>query len=313
MKNAHKLTEGALYLAIFAVLLLITIYIPVLGVVVNLFIALPFIMFSAKHDRKSAFVVLIGAILISLIVGTVMAIPLALTYGLTGIVIGDFIREKKSWIAGFIAGSMAFLLTLVIQYVISVVFLEMDVIQETIQLFESSISQAFDMLQALGQTPDARLIEQFETSVEMLKILVPSIFVMVSFMIVFITELISFPIAKRFGVEIPKWITFRDLKLPKSLLWYYLIVLLVSLMLNPEQGTFLYTASMNLSFILQFFMVIQGLAFIFYFSHVKEMPKFIPILVAVFTFIFPILLYIVRILGIIDLGFDLRKRVAEKK
>lgn len=53
MKNAHKLTEGALFLAIFAVLLLITIYIPVLGVVVNLFIPLPFIMFSAKNDRKS--------------------------------------------------------------------------------------------------------------------------------------------------------------------------------------------------------------------------------------------------------------------
>lgn len=313
MKNAHKLTEGALFLAIFAVLLLITIYIPVLGVVVNLFIPLPFIMFSAKNDRKSSLVLLLGAIFISFIVGTVLAIPLAVSYGLTGIVIGDFIREKKSRVAGFIAGSMTFLMTLVIQYVISVVFLEMDVIQETMQIFEQSISQAMNMLEAFGQAPDPRMVEQFETSVEMLKVLVPSIFVMLSFVTVFIIELLSFPIAKRFGMTVPKWKSFRELRLPKSLLWYYLLVLIISILLNPEQGTFLYTATMNLSFILQLFMVLQGLSFIYYLSYVKEMPKIIPILVTVFTFIFPIVLYIVRILGIIDLGFDLRKRLEVKK
>lgn len=313
MKNAHKLTEGALFLAIFAVLLLITIYIPVLGVVVNLFIPLPFIMFSAKNDRKSSLVLLLGAIFISFIVGTVLAIPLALSYGLTGIVIGDFIREKKSRVAGFIAGSMTFLMTLVIQYVISVVFLEMDIIQETMQIFEQSISQAMNMLEAFGQAPDPQMVEQFETSVEMLKVLVPSIFVMLSFTTVFIIELLSFPIAKRFGIAVPKWKSFQELRLPKSLLWYYLLVLIISILLNPEQGTFLYTATMNLSFILQLFMVLQGLSFIYYLSYVKEMPKIIPILVTVFTFIFPIVLYIVRILGIIDLGFDLRKRLETKK
>lgn len=313
MKNVHKLTEGALFLAIFAVLLLMTIYIPILGVVVNLFLALPFIMFAAKNDRKSSFVFLIGALLISLIVGTVLAIPLAVSYGLTGIVIGDFIREKKNRLSGYIAGALVFLLTLVAQYGISVAFFGMDIIGESTQMLEESIDQAFSMMGALGQAPDPVLVEQFETSIRMIQVLIPSMFVMVSFMIVLIVELVSFPIVQRFGIDAPKWKPFRELNLPRSLLWYYLLVLLATLMFNPEEGTYWYAAVINLSFILQFFMILQGLSLIYFFSYLKKWPKYLPIMITVFTFIFPFLLYIVRILGIIDLGFDIRKRIEIKK
>lgn len=310
MKNVHKLTEGALFLAAFSILLLMTLYIPVLGVVTNLFIALPFLMFAAKNDRKSSFVFLIGALLIAFIIGTVMAIPLALLYGLTGIVMGAFIRERKSRVAGFIAGTIVFLVTTVAQYAVSVAFFEMDVIKETFQMFDESIDQSFQIMEKLGQPIDSQLVEQFDEGIQMLKTLVPSVFVMASFVMVFVIELVSFPIAKRFGIQVPPWKPFRELSLPRSLLWYYLLVLLVFLLLNPEQGTYWYTAFLNLSFILQLFIIIQGLSLVYFFSYEKGIPKFVPILITVFL---PLLLYIVRILGIIDLGFNLRKWIMEKK
>ncbi len=309
MKSVHKLTEGAIFLAAFAVLLLMTIYIPLLGSVTNLFIPLPFIMFAAKNDRKSSLVFLVGALLISLIVGTVMAIPLSLLYGLTGLVIGDFIREKKKRLAGYIAGTIVFLITLVAQYAVSVAFFEIDVIKESIQLFEKSVDQTFQMMEKLGQPLDAAVVEQFNTGIQMLVTLVPSVFVMASCLMVFVIELISFPILRRFGFDVPRWKPFRELSLPKSFLWYYLIVLIAFLLFNPEQGTYWYSALLNLSFILQFFLIIQGLSFVYFFSYEKGIPKFVPILITVFL---PILLYIVRILGIIDLGFNLRKWVIEK-
>ncbi|WP_077215198.1 YybS family protein [Bacillus dakarensis] len=312
VNSPRRLTEGALLLAIFAVLLLVTIYVPVLGMVVNLFLSLPFIMFSAKNNRKSSVLFLIGAIAISLIVGTVLSIPLAIAYGLTGIVIGDFIREKKSRIAGFIGGGIAFLISLVGQYAVSVAFFKVDFIKESMMLMEESIEQSTEMMSALGQSPDQAMLEQFQASIAMLEVLIPSLFVMASFMIVFFIQLLSFPIIKRFGIEVPKWMPFRELKLPKSLLWYYLIVLFISLMLNPEEGSYWFTALMNLSFILQFFMLLQGLSFIYYLSHRKKLSTFIPVLATVLTLFIPIFLYIVRLLGIIDLGFDLRKRLEDR-
>lgn len=313
VKNVHKLTEGALFLATFAVLLLMTLYIPVLGIVINLFLALPFIMFAAKNDRKSTIVFFIGALLISFIVGTILALPLTVLYGLTGIVLGDFIREKRSRISGYIAGTFAFLIVTILTYAASVTFFNVDIIKESIQAIKLSMDQSKEILGALGQTPDPKMMEQFEMGIEMLQTLVPSIFVMSSILIVLVIQFVSFPISKRFGIEIPKWKPFRELQIPKSLLWYYLGVLVASLIFNPEEGTFWYTALINLAFVLQFFMVLQGLSLIYYFSYQKGYPKAIPIIITVLTFLFSFLLSIVRILGIIDLGFDFRKRINERK
>jgi uncharacterized protein YybS (DUF2232 family) len=88
LKNVHKLTEGAILLTVFAVMLFITLYIPILGAVVNLFLALPFIFFAAKNNRKESFVFLVASVLLSLIVGTLLSIPLTLAYGVTRLVLG---------------------------------------------------------------------------------------------------------------------------------------------------------------------------------------------------------------------------------
>ena len=142
----------------------------------------------------------------------------------------------------------------------------------------------------------------------MLDTLTPSLFVLIALFGVLLIELVSFPIVKRFGVKVESWRPFREIVLPKSILWYYLLTMLASFALNPEEGTYWYMALMNIGFLLQMLMVLQGLSLISYFCYKKGISKAVPIFAVVFTFIIPIFLSIVRILGIIDLGFDLRKR-----
>lgn len=311
MKNVHKLTEGAILLTVFAVMLLITVYIPILGSVVNLFLSLPFIFFSAKNNRKESFVFLIASLLLSLIVGTFLALPLTLSYGLTGLVMGDFVRHKRGRGAGFIAGSITFLLSLIIQYAVAVVFFKVDFIKQSIELFKQSIEQSKEILDVLGQEPNAALFDQFNSALDMLQSLIPSLFVLASCGAVFLIQLVSFPIIKRFGVDVGDWKPFRELTLPKNLLFYFLIAFLVSLIFQPGKGTFYYLALTNSMFILQLIMLVQGLSFIWYISHLKGWPRALPIIVTVSLFIIPMLLYIVWILGIIDLGFDLRKKLTK--
>ncbi|MCQ6276663.1 YybS family protein [Bacillus sp. V3B] len=309
MKNVHKLTEGAILLTVFTVILLITIYVPILGAVINLFLSLPFIFFSAKNNRKESFVFLVASLLLSLIVGTFLAIPLTLAYGLTGLVIGDFIRHKRGKGAGFIAGSITFLLNLVVQYAVAVAFFKVDFIKQSMELFKQSIEQSKDLLSVLGQEPNAALFDQFNSAIDTLQSLTPSLFVMAACVAVFVIQLVSFPIVKRFGIKVEDSKPFRELALPRNLLFYFLIALLLSLILQPEIGSYLYLALTNIMFIIQLVVLVQGLSFIWYISHLKGWPRAVPIIVTVLLFIMPILLYIVWILGIIDLGFDLRKRI----
>jgi uncharacterized protein YybS (DUF2232 family) len=306
MNNVHKLTEGAVLLAIFAVLLLISLYLPVISVVSTFFLALPFIMFAAKNSRMMAMAFMTGGILLSLIIGSIMGI-----FGVTGTVIGICIRENKGRASSFIAGTLVFLAALLLQYAAAVALFDFNFIKKSIGMMEESLETSKGVLEGFGQNAD-KAIEQLTAGLKMLETLTPSLFVMTSVISVFIIQLISFPIAKRFGIKIEGFKPFRELNLPKSILWYYLVTIIASFLFNPAEGSYWFMALVNVAFILQIFMVIQGMSLIFFFSHLKGWPKAVPVLAAVFTFLMPFLLYIVRILGIIDLGFDLRQRLGKK-
>lgn len=309
MKNVNQLTKGAMFLAIFSVLLLITLYIPLLGSIVNFFLPLPFILFAAKNNFKSSFVFLVASILLSLILGSLLAIPLTLAYGSTGVAIGYLISRQKSRWTVLGLGSLVFLINIIVLYIISAAVFKMNIIAEFLETYRQSYQSSFDMMEKLGSTPNEQMMTRIESSLSMIETLIPSVFVATSFLIVLIIMFVSLPILKRFDVSMPGWKPFRDLSLPKSLLWYYLISMILSFTIDPKEGSYMYLALANLVFILQLCMIIQGISFVFYFFYKRGFSKALAVAVVVFSFIVPLLLYIIRILGIIDLGFNLRQRL----
>lgn len=309
MKNAYHITEGALFLAIYAVLLFLSIYVPVLGVVIALFMVLPFIVITYRNDLKFACIFFISAIVLSLIVGTVLAIPLTITNGMVGIVVGYSLKKQQSRLAIYIMGSLTMLVNIVGQYIIAVLFFQIDFINELIAMTEESLQMSVQMMETFGQQPNEKLLQQFEQSIIMIRTIAPSMFVIISFLSMFFIQLVNLPILKRFKIEFPKAIPFHEMSLPKSILWYYLITLLFTLVMKQEDGQFLFMAITNLILILQLLFVLQGLMFIFYYCHEKKFAKSIPIIGTVVVFMIPFLLQIVKILGIIDVGFHLRKYV----
>jgi uncharacterized protein YybS (DUF2232 family) len=314
VKNVHRLTEGSVLLAIFAVLLLITLNVPLLGFVTNLFLVLPFIYFAWKNEWKGIIVFLVAATIISLIVGTVLAVPFTLLFGTTGITLGYLSQKNKSRTTILMVATLVFIINVLIQYGAAVVLFDFNFVKETTQMMQQSFETSFKMLGAAGQstTEVEKLKEQMDTMLKSIQTLLPSMLVMGSFGMVFFLQLINFPILKRFGFKISQWKPFRELSLPKSILWYYLITALLSMVLRPEDGSYIHTALWNLSYILQILLVVQGLSFIYFASHLKGWPKVIPIMATVLLVLIPLILYIIRILGIIDLGFDLRKRLVKK-
>jgi uncharacterized protein YybS (DUF2232 family) len=313
VKNVRKLTEGAMLLAIFTVIMLITFYIPLLGFL-NLFLPLPFILFAAKNDWKWTLTFLAAAMGLSLITGSILSVPTTVGFGTTGVVMGILIRKQKDRFSVLLAGSFVFLVNLIIMYGVSVIFFKIDFINEMITTMKQSLDMSADMLKSLGQEKEAeKTIQQFKNAFDLIRTLLPTLLVASSFLIVFIIQIVNYPIIKRFGIELKKWKAFKDIRLPKSLLWVLLLTLLASMLLNPQEGTYWFAALLNLTYILQMLMIFQGYTFLFYYFDVKGISKGFSVTLAVVSFIIPIFLYIIGILGIIDLGFDLRKHLIKKQ
>lgn len=314
MKDVRKLTEGAILLAALAALLLVTILVPPLGVITNLVLPLPFLMFSAKNDLKMISAFSVAAIIISFIAGSLLGVGLTFIYGSAGVVIGYLLQKGKSRTFILIASSLTFMAGIVISYVVMVAFMKMDIIHELTVALNESVKNSEEMLKAMGREDQLKVLK--ERNALMLKQMVtlaPSALIFASILSSFITQWICFPIAKRFGVNVQPWGSFRNLVLPKSLLWYYLIALGMMLLFHPQEGTYFYSVLINARYILETFILLQGLALLFFIFYQKSVAKGLGVLVVILTFMIPIVRYIIMLLGITDLGFDFRKQFEKKE
>ncbi|PLS02207.1 YybS family protein [Neobacillus cucumis] len=313
MKNIRNLTEGAILLAAFIVFLLITIYIPPLSVISVFILPLPFIMFSAKNGLKHIAVFFLAALILAFIAGSIQGLSTMILFGVAGIVMGYAAQKTKSRTAVLIGGTLTFIVGLIISYVVLATFMKINFIDELNTVLDQSMKQAEPMLKAVGKEEQIKLLkEQNAALVKGIKELAPGYLIIVSLFYAFVTQWICFPIAKRFGLTVQSWGKFRNLMLPKSLLWYYLAALGGYLLFHPQEGTYLYLVLVNARFILEMFLFLQGLACLFYIFHQRSIGKGLAMFVVILSFIIPIVHYIIRILGIADLGFDFRKRFEKK-
>ncbi|MFB1081534.1 YybS family protein [Jeotgalibacillus sp. JSM ZJ347] len=308
--NTLRLTEGAMMTAFFAVLLLISVYVPVISIVSSLFLLLPFLLYSVKYSLRASLVMVAASIGVSGIIGGLFTLPLAIAYGTTGVVMGWLAQQGKSKFIIFIISTLVFLVSAVVQYLISILIFEINIIEEFFTLMNESLEQSVSMFTAAGiDTGDVQ--EQWAQNMQVIETLLPTLIVLSAALLIWIMMVINFPLVKRLAKrDLPNFEPFRNLSLPKNVIWYYLIILLTALVASPEQGTMFAYALINLQFGFELLLILQGLAFIHFYGYLKGWNKG---LLVILTILGVLISPLTRILGIIDLGFDLRKRMSAKK
>jgi len=308
LRKTHALTEAAIELALFAVLFLMALYVPVIGFVAALFLALPFMVFTMRHGLAPAWLLLVAALVVSSLIGSFLSLPMALMFGTVGITVGAMLAKQKNRYLIWLVGALVFLANIVLDYIISIQFFQVDMIRDTLGLVRESFDTAMRMMEAMGQKPPAGMQKQLEQGIELIGYMVPTLFVIAALALAYVTIMVSLPIMKRLKLPVGTWPPFRELSLPKSVLWIYIMVLVLS-MFPFAEGTFPYIAVLNLSYVLQLAMAVQGFSFLYYAAYKKGIAKGVVIAGTVVCLFLPFLLYLVAIFGIIDLGFDLRRRL----
>ncbi|MBD8071255.1 YybS family protein [Bacillus sp. PS06] len=303
MKKQKFVVDGGLFLAIYILLLIGSIFLPFVGIFLTFLLPIPFIIFASRYSIKQSLLFLLAAAVLSLLFTSVTGLIFAFIFGVGGVVYGTLVQKGRKPLEVMLGLTVSFIVTFVVFYIIASSLFAFDFSA----LVKQSAEESIEMLENYAPQNE-EVIQQFNESLELFNYLVPSLLVITAFFFALITQLISYPVLKRVMKDAIKFPAIRDITIPISILWYYLVVLIL-MYFDMEVGSFYYMAVVNLYYILQLLMVIQGISFVFYFSHVRGLPKIVPIIVLIMT---PFLLSIIRILGIIDLGFRLRNKVKPK-
>ncbi|KLA28348.1 hypothetical protein B4077_5546 [Bacillus cereus] len=309
MKNTKFITEGAALLAIYAMLLLISMYVPILGTVVTFALPLPFILLTIRYRLSNAFVIFTAALFITVIVSQPMNLVKTTMFGLIGIVLGYMYKKQKKPVEILMAGTLAYLIGIMLIYVASIKFFNIDLMKQMQNMLNESMAQSEKIVTAAGMPISKEQKELFAQFNDVLQTLFPSLLVMVSVCFSWITVMISGSVLRKLKHDVIPWPKFKDIQLPKSIVWYYVIFILLSTFIKVEPTSYLHMVFSNLYVIFALLLVLQGLTFIAFLAHSKGFTKGIPIISFIVCMFIPMLFPLVTILGIIDLGISLRSKI----
>lgn len=210
----------------------------------------------------------------------------------------------------FISTSIVLLVTFAIQYVISLRLFEVDFIRDSMELMKTSYIESIKMTEKLtGQATPKEVMDNINNMLNMLEMTLPASITLAMLLVSFIIITVNLPILKRLKVDVPKFGKFSELRLPRSVLWYYLIALSINLFVQPEPNSSLAVIMLNISMILWILLTLQGISFIHFAIDAFGYPKFIKVLSTIVAI--PLYSFVILI-GIIDLGFNARDYIREK-
>lgn len=210
----------------------------------------------------------------------------------------------------FISTSTVLLVTFAIQYLISLRLFEVDFIRDSMELMKTSYIESIKMTEKLtGQATPKEVMDNMNNMLNMLEMTLPASITLAMLFVSFIIITVNLPILKRLKVDVPRFGKFSELRLPRSVLWYYLIALSINLFVQPEQNSSLAIIMLNISMILWILLTLQGISFIHFAIDAFGYPKFIKVLSTIVAI--PLYSFVILI-GIIDLGFNARDYIREK-
>jgi uncharacterized protein YybS (DUF2232 family) len=306
--KAKELTEGAISLAIYIIILLMFLYLPFFGGLFTFVLPFPFLYYTAKYNWKAGLLFFTASVILTFIVGSWIALPIPFLFGFVGFVLGWNIYHQREALITFSTSTLALLCSVVVVYIISATLFDMNFIKEAQTIFKEVMDQTISMFNYMGENTD-QIKEQLTEAYDLIISLLPSLLILSSALMVLIIQFISYPILKRFGIHVKAAKPFREITLPKSLIWYFLITTFLSFIVEAEKGTFLYNVFINLLYLIDILFVLQAITFIFDYCYKKRIHKAWAIVVSVFIMLNPVFNQLAKILGIIDLGFELRKRI----
>jgi uncharacterized protein YybS (DUF2232 family) len=244
---------------------------------------------------------------LTLILTPLPAVFFTVTAVSVGLVMGHLYVKREAPFLPVLLGMVTYIANFVFILVVSLLILNVNMIDVFEQSIQDSLA-ATEQTAAWLQLPlDEELSEHYETMLNRMAMMVPAMFLLSALFMALMHHAASRPVLSRLGMSIRSLPPFRTWSMPRSLLFYYLLAL-IFILVGVEEGGAVSMIVYNVHFVLEILMLVQGLTLVAHFAYVKKWSKVIPVLAAVFALI-PIFSTVIRILGILDLGLDLKKKL----
>ena len=310
-KKITPTIEAGLFLAITIILGLITIYVPLVGILVEFFYAVPLAIITTRQGTgRGLSVLFLSFLCIAMLVSPVQAIRLTLSFGICGIVLGWCIRKNFSAIRIFFTVMGASFASQVFTLIFLIVVIDVNLIDAQIEMFRESFANSLAMYESMGvdqqQINEAKA--QVEPTLQTLTLLMPTIIVLNTLINTATIWLIAHWIFPKLQLKIPTLPRFAEWRFP-ALFTYTAIIGGLGLYWGVTRGwTEIQEISLNLMIVSILIGMLQGFALLSAVFDRYKISKLVRRILYVIFILNLFLLQLVAITGLIVMIFDYRKK-----
>ena len=309
--------EGGLLTAIAVILGLASIYLPILGLFVEFFCAVPIVVLTVRQGvAKGALALVASFLILSMFIGAMLAIRNVLSFGICGLVLGYCISKNFGTVKCFTATLITAFLSQIAAIAILMFVMGINVPEIEATTLQETFDETFKMYETIGVDKQAlnQLRGQFNATFELMKYLMPFIlFIMglINAVTCYLTSKWIFAkLRMKFIDPLPP---FAQWKFPKLFLYIAAFSTLGIYWGSTREWTVLYTVSINVQFTTMILAFVQGLAVLSATADHFDLSKFwrrLIFIVIIFNMLF---IEIVAFTGLFDMIFDYRKRLIKNE
>lgn len=314
MNQSKHLKDGVIFLLIYLAAIAVSIFVPLIILPALLFFPLPFAIYAYRYEWPTTISFTLIVALVTTLIYADLGILITGLAAATGLLIGWSMRTQKRpfevWTRATLGATIGFLLI----FVYIQVFFQINWEQEVLRFTQETITLSEQMFGSVGLEALTEQQQQLlETQMVGFIQLIPALILIAAGVYGCIAQWISYKMVNRLHTEQYGFPPFRTLRFPTAIIWVYLLAIIVTFFQGAEPST-MATAAQNVLTVIGALLVVQGFSFLFYLVHMRNLPKALPIIAIILTVMFPVIfIFIMRLFGVVDIGFDVRKQMSDKK
>lgn len=315
--KSTPVVEGGLLVAISVVLGLSATYLPVIGIAVEFFCAVPFVILTVKQGANKALTALIVSFfLLSMFMGPLLAARLAFTINICGVILGWCITQKFNAAKCFLATFVSSIAAQVTAIAFVLLVMGINFTETEIAMLKESFEQSFEFYENIG-VDQAQLNEmkgQVAPILELMSFLMPTIVVLVSLVNTVACYLTAKWIFQKLRFEFVEPLPpFKEWRFPSVFLYIAAFSILGLYWGATRQWDLLHIISVNASFLAMGVGLIQGLAVFSFAADRYNVSKFLRRLIFLLIVLNMMFTQIAAFVGLFDMIFDYRKKLFSGK
>ncbi|MDR3588749.1 MAG: YybS family protein [Negativicutes bacterium] len=308
--KVRSMVEAGVMSAVAIIFAMISVYVPLLGSLINTIWPVPIILLGMRHGYKwSIMAVAVSAIMIAILIEPVLAVKTVVGFSLVGIALGHALRSGFGPAKTLLFGALAALVSSVAVLGLMMLLMGINPLNLEMQMMNDASKQVLEVYRGYGMAEEelARMDQMLQMVFSIMRVALPALFILSAVISSYINLACARLVLRRLGQPIAGFGPFKNWAVPSYVLWTAVASGAMIYLGRWQQVELLSSLGINILMVTLIGIFVHGLAVFYFLADKYNLSRLIRSIILLMIFINTIFVLIVLYAGAFDMAMDYRK------